>query len=141
MHGSDVALDALAAGRSWKFLSPCQEKGCDEGARQADGLEAITAPVGTEHTDAHFRHDLEQTLIDCGFIIIDRLLDAHVAKQATPLPVIDGFFRQIGIDRGRADADQNGKIVYVQTFRRADVDRRKGPELLTNQMGMHPTGG
>ena len=52
----------------------------------------------------------------------------------------NGFFRDIGIDRCRADTDEHREVMHIEAFAGGDIDRGKGAELLAHQMRMHGAG-
>ena len=55
------------------------------------------------------------------------------------MPLGNGFLGDIGVDRRRADTDQHGKMMHVQTFAGGHIDRRKCAQLLAHKMRMHGT--
>ena len=109
----------------------------DQGARQADGLEIIAAPIGAHHRDADLRHDLEQPLIGGPLVPSDGVLEREPAHQAAAMAVDDAVLGEIGIDRGRADADQHGEIMHIQAFGGTDVERGVGTQAVAHQMGVN----
>ncbi len=57
------------------------------------------------------------------------------------MAVGDRLLSQIGVDRGAADADQHRKVMDVEAFAGAHVERGEGAELLAHEMRMHGAGG
>mgnify|MGYP003754310051 CR=1 FL=1 len=50
-----------------------------------------------------------------------------VTEEAPLMAVGNRFLREVGVDTGRADADENRKIMRVQALGRADRDRAAHP--------------
>ena len=58
-----------------------------------------------------------------------------------PMTVCNRSFGEIRIHRGRADANENGEIMRVETFRRTHVDGRIATKAVAHQMRVHSCGG
>ena len=113
----------------------------DQGARQADRLEVVAAAVGREHRDAHLGHDLEQAVVERRLVAPDTLLQRGLAEQAAAPAPGDRLLGQVGVDRGRPDADEDREIVHVEALAAAHVDRGEGPQALAHQVRVHRAGG
>ena len=109
-------------------------------ARQADGLEIVSAAVAADDRDAHLGHHLQQPLVHRLLVVGDAVLQRGVAEQPAPLAVGDALLRQIGVHRGGADADQHGEVMHVEAFGRADVQAGEGAQRLPHQMRVHAAG-
>ena len=71
----------------------------------------------------------------------EAFVEAQVAEQPARLPVDDRGFRQIGVHRGRADADQHRIIMRIEAFGGAHVDRGVGAQPAADEMRVHCSGG
>src|SRR3546814_6486096 len=89
---------------------------------EADRLEIIAAAIAGDDGDPHLRHDLEQAVVHRLAEAIDALVEREIAEQAARMAVGDRLLREIGVHRGRADADQHREIMGVEAFGRAYVD-------------------
>ncbi len=108
-----------------------------QGAGQADGFEVRAAAIGADHGDAHLRHDLQQALVHRLGEALQAIVEREIAEQPAAMAVGDGRFRQIGIHRGGADADQHRGMMHIQAFAGAHIERGEGAQLLAQQMRMH----
>jgi hypothetical protein len=110
----------------------------DQRARQADRLEIIAAAIAADDRDAHLGHDLEQALVDRRAIARDAAVDIHIAKQAARMAIRNRGLGEIGVHRGRADADQHREIMRVEAFGRTHVDGRVGAQPLARRDACAP---
>ena len=99
-------------------------------AAEADRLEVAAAAIGRDDRDAHLGDDLEQPLVDGGAGSSPRLARAVMSNRPRSTRSSDGILRQLGVDRGGADADQHREIMRVDAFGRADVQRAEGAQPL-----------
>jgi hypothetical protein len=93
----------------------------DQRARQPDRLEIVAAAIGGDHADAHLGHHLEQALVHRLLVAVHNLLQRPRAEQAAPVAVGDALLRQIGVDGGGADTDQDGEVMHVHALGAAHV--------------------
>ena len=136
----DLARNAGQADAADTGLHTGEELG-HECPRQADRLEIVAAAVRADDGNAHLGHHLQQALVDRFLVALHGLLGREGGEQPAPVPVGDAFLRQIGVDRGGADANQHGEIMRVQALAAADVERRERAQRLTNEMRVHGGGG
>mmetsp|Transcript_7117 Transcript_7117/g.11628 ORF Transcript_7117/g.11628 Transcript_7117/m.11628 type:complete len:375 (-) Transcript_7117:1930-3054(-) len=124
---------ADAAGHAGEILGT-------HGAAQADSLKVQTAAIGRHNADPHLGHDLQQALIDGIAIARHRLCQGPV-DQAPINPVGQRILGQVGVDHCGPTANQHGKIMRVDTLRRAHVQRTKSAQALTGQVAVDGTCG
>ncbi len=106
----------------------------DQRAAEAHRLEIIAAAVRRDHRDPHLREDLEQPLVDRLAVAREALLGGERAEQPARLAVEDRRLGEIGVHRGRADADQHRIIMRVEAFGGAHVDAGERAQSLAHQM-------
>ena len=85
-------------------------------AGEAERLEIVPAAIGGDDRDAHLGHDLQETSLNGRLVIMHALFQRHVAIKTAAMPVSDGILREIGVHAGRADADEHGEVMRIQTF-------------------------
>jgi hypothetical protein len=104
-------------------------------ARQADRLEIVAAAIGADDRDAHLGHDLQQALVDRLLVAPQAVVRAaRSPNRPRRWRSAIALLRQVGVDRGGADADQHGEVVHVQAFGRAHVDRGEGAQALAHEV-------
>ncbi len=116
-------------------VHPGEELG-NHGAGKPHSLEVQAAAIGRNHGNPHLRHDLQQALID-------RLAVPHFGfvqraiQQPAFNPVRQRVQRQIGVHSRCSGANQNGKIMRIDTFSGTHVQRSKRPKAFLHQTAMH----
>src|SRR3546814_3263632 len=85
-------------------------------AGKTHGLKSIAAAIAADDGNAHFRHDLEKTIIHGCAVTLKTGGEVDVAEQSARMPVGNAGFGQIGVHRGCTDADQHRVIMSVQAF-------------------------
>ncbi len=108
-------------------------------AAQAHGFKIQPATIGGDDRDAHLGHDLQKPLIN-GIAVAFYSLCKGAIQQAALDTVRQRILRQIGVHNSRAAPDQNGKIMRINTFGRAHIERAERTQPLARQMRMHSTG-
>ena len=97
-----------------------REEFSDKRARQANGFKVQATPIRRDNRDAHLGHDLEQPGINRRAISRHGFGESAI-NQAALDPVCDTVFREIRVHRCRTTADQNCKVVRIDTFSRPNV--------------------
>ena len=90
--------------------------------------------------DAHLRHDLEQALVDRLDIALDRLVAVHFRREFVG-HVGQRLEGEIGIDRFRAIAGQQGEMMHFARFAGLDDEPDRGAQALADQVMVHGGGG
>jgi hypothetical protein len=103
------------------------------GGVEADGLEHLRAGVGGDRGDAHLGHDLEDAAAQALDVVLDRLggFEVDHALRAQFLDRVEG---DVGVDRGRAVAEQDGGVVDAAAVAGLDDERDLGAGLLAHQV-------
>ncbi|MCY1170030.1 hypothetical protein D9M73_100880 [compost metagenome] len=117
-----------------------REQVVHQSAAEADRLEIIATAIAGDHGDPHLRHDLEQALVDRRAMPFKTLFQRQISKQAARMAIDDRGLGQIGVDRGRADADQHRIIMRVEAFGGLDVDAGIRAQAHAHEMGVHGGG-
>ena len=126
--GDDVELDAAElGGRAGEVL-------VDDSLREADRLEDLGARVGRDRRDAHLGHHLQDALAERLDQVLDRLLAVGGDVVALAGEVLDGLHGEVGVDRGRAVADQQGHVVDLADVAGLDQQADLGAGLLADQV-------
>ena len=110
-------------------------------AAQAHDLEKLGAAVARYRRDAHLRHDLVEALVDAlaiGARQIDVLAPGDLTAAAQ---IVERGVGQIGIDAGRAVADEAGEVVRVARGGRLDDEIAVRAQALVDQAVLHRAGG
>ena len=113
------------------------EKIVHQCAGKAHRLEIIAAAIAADDRDAHLGHDLQQALVDRDAKPLDAGVEVEIPEQSPRMAVRYRGFGQIGVHRGRADADQHREIMGIEAFSRPHVDRRIGTQALADEMRVH----
>ncbi len=138
--GDGAALDALKTDTR-NARRHAREEFSHERARQTDAFEVIATTIGANDRDAHFRHDLEQAGINRGLEALHDFSRAvHIREQATRITVKQAFLCEIGVNRGRTDTDQNGEVMHIHAFRRANVKRNVGTQRRLDEVAVNAAG-
>ena len=99
-----------------------------------------TAPIGRNHRNTHFRHDFQQALIDRLAIARHNLCQSPV-QQAALDPIVQTVLGQIGIHHRCPRANQNRKIMRINTFCRPHIQRTERTQAFAGEMAVHRGGG
>jgi len=81
------------------------EAAVDDFLGEPDRLEQLRRTIGPERRNAHFRHDFEEPLVH-RLDVVRRRGDLVLREERR-----DGGEREVGIDGGRAVAEQHGEMV------------------------------
>ncbi len=135
----ELALDAVQADAGDARLHSGEILGHHRAA-EAHGLEIQAAAIGGQNRNPHLRHDLEKARVDGIAIAADGIGERSV-DQAAIDAVGNRILREIGVNRRRAAADQNGEIMRVDALGGTHVERGKGPQALAGKPAMHRAGG
>ena len=101
----------------------------------AQGLEALRAPVAAQGGDAHLGHDLGQALLDGRDVVLRGLLGGELGVQVSALlQVADGVEGQVGIDPAGPEADQAGEVVHLAGLAGLDHQRAEVPLAAPDQV-------
>ena len=107
--------------------------------RQTNCLEQLGATIGADRGYAHFGHNLEQALVDSLAVVFvtgtGLTQDLTAANQ-----FLQHTVREVGIDRGRAKAEQTGNLVGIASAGRFDDDIGVDTQALLDQVVMHSPG-
>ena len=109
----------------------------DQSARQAQGFEIIATAIRGNDRNPHLGQDFEKARFNRLFVIHHGLVQGQSTQQTTRMTIRNRLLRQIGVDAGRAHANQNSEIMGVDTFGRANGDGAIRPQAHGNQMGVH----
>ena len=132
--GDHLEVDAAELGRR------AREVAVDELLRQADRLEHLGAVVRRHGGDAHLRHHLEDALAQGLDEVGDRLLRVDPGDGAGADEVLDGLHRQVGVDRGGAEADEQRDVVDLADVAGLHEETDPGAGLLADQVVVHRGG-
>src|SRR6266699_3795304 len=70
----------------------------DQPLVQADRLENLRAAIALQRRDAHFREDLEQSLVDGLDVVVERFLERDaLGQEAAHREILKRLDRQIGV--------------------------------------------
>ena len=101
-----------------------REAALDHLAVESDGFEYLRAVVRRHGRDAHLGHDLEQLLVDGLDVRGEGLLFSHVLVVALVQQLPDRRERQVGVERARAVADEQGELVHLPRVPHLRHERR-----------------
>ncbi len=85
----------------------------DEVFRQPDCFKGLGPGIARHGGDAHLAHDFQNTLTECGNHITNGLLRLDSGDFSGSGEVLDGFHRQIGVERRRTKTDEQGGVVNL----------------------------
>ncbi len=107
----------------------------DERLVQADRLEDLRAAVALDRTDAHLGHHFDDALLDRlpifvnGLGVIDIGLDDALLDH-----LVEGLEGDIGVDRARAVAEQEGEMVDFAGVAAFDDQAGAGAHALADEV-------
>ena len=96
----------------------------DELLREPDRLEDLRGGVAGHRGDAHLGHHLAHALDQRADVVADRLARLDVGEDAVGGHVLDRLERQVRVDRGRAEAEQQRHVVDLAGV--AALDHQRG---------------
>ncbi|EAP99266.1 hypothetical protein JNB_03820 [Janibacter sp. HTCC2649] len=131
LRGNDVETDAT------ELRDRAGEVLVDEFLGQAEGLEDLGTAVGRHGGDAHLGHDLEDALAQSLDEVLDGLLSGDAGDGARADHVLDGLHREVGVDRGRAEADQQRHVVHLADVTGLDEQTDHVAGLLADEVVVH----
>ncbi len=112
----------------------------DQVLGQPDSLENLCPAIGGDGGDAHLAHHLEHALAQRVDQVAHRLLRSDPFDQAAADQVLHRLHRQVGVDRGRAVAHQQGDVVHLSHVPGLDDQADLGTGLFPGQVMVHRTG-
>ena len=80
---------------------------------EADGLEDLRAAVGRHRGHAHLAHHLEQAVLERTDHVVNGLFRWHRHQQLAASQIFGALEKQVRVDRRRAVADQQGKMMHL----------------------------
>ena len=134
MHFFQLVLDTVqtdarnAAVHTWEIFR-------NHRTRQAHSFKVKATAIGRENRNTHLRHDLQQTSVDSSAVVFNSVRQRQI-DQATFNTIRERVLCQISVHSGRATADQNSKVMRVDTFSRTHVDRCERPQTFAGQPRM-----
>src|SRR3984893_5696799 len=108
----------------------------DEIVRETDRLENLRAAIGLVSRNAHFRHHLQEALVDRLDVALARLMAIDFIRTL----VRDGVERlegEVGVNRFRSVACQQGEMVDLPRIAGFDDKANRGAQPLADQVMMH----
>ncbi len=106
----------------------------DEFLTQTEGLEDLGSAIRGDGRDPHLGHHLEHALAESLDEIAHRDLGGDLGQRAGPDHRLHGLHGQIGVDRGRAVADQQRDVVHLAHITGLHQHRRQSAGLLAHEM-------
>src|SRR3982074_499269 len=104
--------------------------------RETDRLENLRAAIGLVGRNAHFRHDLQEALVDRFDVALARLLTIDFIRKLARHRG-DRLEGEVGVDRFRSIARQQGEMVALPCVAGFDDEADRGAQTLADQMMMH----
>jgi len=104
---------------------------------EADGLEDLRAAVGRHRGHAHLAHHLEQAVLERTDHVVNGLFRWHRHQQLAASQIFGALEKQVRVDRRRAVADQQGKMMHLPHITGLDDHADIGAHLQPHQVVMH----
>ena len=119
-----------------------REAARDELAIEADRLEDLGAAIALQRRDPHLREGLEQPLVAGLHEVLDGRRGIEALFDVGPLldQLLDGLEREVGVDGGRAVADQQRELRNLAGIARLADDPAARAQLLAHQVMVHGAG-
>ena len=113
-----------------------REAALDQVAVEPDRFEDLRAAIGLQRRDSHLRERLEQALVVRLDVVVDRVGGVEVLRRvgAVARDLVDRLQREVGVDRGRAIADQERHVRYFARVAGLADDSAPGAQRLAHQM-------
>ena len=109
----------------------------DEVLVKTDRLEGLSACIGAHGRDAHLGHDLEHALAEALDDVAHRRLGREARDHAGAHEVLDSLHREVGVDGGGAEADEERDVVHLAHVSRLDDDADAHALLGADEMVVH----
>jgi len=112
------------------------EELADDRLGDADRLEDLRAAIARQGRDPHLREDLEQALPDGLHVVVLRLLGGELRGNPGVFgdELAHGLEREIRVDRGCAEADQEREVRDLARFTRLDDKAAAHAQAFTTQV-------
>ena len=129
--GYDVDAHALNLGRGPGEIL------VDDRVVEADGFKNLRAAIALDGRNPHLGHGFHDAFGDGLQIVLDRLFVFDVLENALANHVVQRLERQIRIDRARAVADQQRKVMNLARLTRFQYQPDPRARAFTDQMVVH----
>src|SRR5437763_859759 len=105
-------------------------------------FEYLGAAIAATCRNTHFRHDIQKSFFDRGYVIIDCRFHSHAFREPSLiLEIGDSFEGQVGINRTRPVTNKRSEVHSFARFASFDDKASQLPFAYTNQVMMHGTSG
>ncbi len=112
------------------------ETGLDHGFGQTHSLKQLGTAVAGDRADAHLGHHLVEPLVDAVAVVDHRLAQGHGEHTLFNL-FGKGFVGQIGVDGGRAKAQQHREVVRIAHTRGLHQNVGVTAQVVVHQSALH----